>query len=83
MSEIGHNSVEAGQLTAFIERVETVNDEIKASQEARKEIFSEAKSAGYDLPTMRAIIKLRAMDPSERHEAETMLDLYKTSVGLD
>ena len=83
MSDIGHNSVEAGQLTALIERVETVNEEIKTNQEARKEIFSEAKSSGYDLPTMRAIIKLRAMDPSERHEAEVILDLYKSAVGLD
>ncbi len=79
----GHNSgVDASHLTAFIERIETVNSEIKDSQEARKEIFLEAKSSGYDLPTMRAIIKLRAMDPGERHAAEDMLDLYKSAMGI-
>ncbi len=84
MSTIGHNSagVDASHLTAFLERVETVNEEIKAGQEARKEIFAEAKSSGFDLPTMRAIIKLRAMDPDERHAAEDMLDLYKSATGL-
>jgi uncharacterized protein (UPF0335 family) len=81
---IGHNgsAVDAAHLTAFIERVETINEQIKEGQEARKEVFSEAKSFGYDLPAMRALIKLRAMDPDERHAAEDMLDLYKSATGL-
>ena len=85
MSEvgIGHNQVDSGHLTAFLERIERANDEVKAAQDDRKEIYAEAKSMGYSVGTLRQIVKLRAMDPSERHEQRTMLELYAGAVGLD
>ncbi len=58
MSEPGHNSKE--QLRAIVERVERVNEEIKDLTSGRGDIFTEAKSNGFDVKALRAVIRLRA-----------------------
>ena len=80
---IGHNGVDASHLTAFLERIERSNDEVKAAQDDRKEIYAEAKAMGFSVGTLRQIVKLRAMDPNERHEQQTMLELYAGAIGME
>lgn len=80
---IGHNSgVDAARLLSLIERVERVNGERDTLLEDRNEIFAEAKSAGYDVKAVRAVIRMRAQDPTKRQEEEAMLDVYRRAVGL-
>jgi uncharacterized protein (UPF0335 family) len=83
MAEIGDNSgtVNAGHLKAFIERVESINSEIKDRNEDKAAIFSEAKSSGYDTKAMKEVVKLRAMDRDKRVEHETLVDLYRSAIG--
>lgn len=69
-------------LRSFIERVERMNEEIKALQADRKEIYAEAKGAGFDVPAMKAIVRLRGMEDHDREEREQILDLYKHSLGM-
>lgn len=78
----GNSGIDASHLTAFVERLESVNARIKDEQEARKEIKDEAKSMGFSVKAINEVIKLRAMDPNERHEQETTLDVYKIAMGL-
>jgi uncharacterized protein (UPF0335 family) len=78
----GPQTVAVGQLRAFIERIERVNEDIDALSDDRKEIFAEAKAMGFDLKAMRTILKLRKKDPNERQEEEAILDLYKSALGL-
>jgi uncharacterized protein (UPF0335 family) len=75
---IGHNSgvVSNEQLKQIIVRIERMNEEIAASIQDRKEIYFEAKSAGFDVKTIRQVIKLRAMDSSQRAEQEELVSLY-------
>jgi uncharacterized protein (UPF0335 family) len=80
MSTIG---VSAAQLRSFIERVERLEEEKKGMAEDIKEVFGEAKSQGFDVKTIRAIIKLRALDKAKRQEAEALLDTYKSALGID
>lgn len=75
-------NVTADRLTAYLERIEAQNARIKDETTARKEIYDEAKGAGYDTKAMRELVKLRAMKPDDRAEAEAVLDLYKQAVGL-
>ncbi len=75
--------VSAAQLKSFIERVERLEEEKKGMAEDIKEVFGEAKSQGYDVKTMRAVIKLRALDKARRQEAEALLETYKAALGLD
>jgi uncharacterized protein (UPF0335 family) len=77
------NTVSAAQLRSFIERVERLEEEKKGMAEDIKEVFGEAKSQGFDVKTMRSIIKLRALDKAKRQEAEALLETYKTALGID
>lgn len=71
-----------GMLKSIIERIENMNAEIKEKQEDRKEIYAEAKSAGLDVPALRAVIKFRAEDAQKREEREIQFDLYLKSLGM-
>lgn len=72
----------AARLRSYIERIERVLEEIKGLQADVKEIKGEAKGAGFDVPTINAIIKLRAMDKADRDEKEALLDIYKAALGM-
>ena len=73
----------AGQrLRSFIERVERLEEEKAALMEDIKEIYAEAKGVGFDAKTMRKIVALRKLDTEKRREAEELLDLYKSAIGM-
>lgn len=73
---IGHNSISAQHLESFIKRIERLKEEKAALTVDEREVFREAQSAGFDTKTMREVIKLRALDPSEVAERKAMLELY-------
>lgn len=75
-------TVAAGQLRAFIERVERLEEEKSQLQEDIKEIFAEMKGTGFDTKAVRTIIRLRKKDANERQEEEAILDLYKAALGM-
>ena len=77
------NGVDAGRLLSYIERVEHIEEEKKALQNDIKEIFEEAKSAGFDVKAIRQILKLRKKDDQERQEEDFVLDVYKKALGMD
>lgn len=71
-----------GQLRAFIERVEKVEVEQAEQREFKKEIYAEAKGAGYDVPALKAVIRLRRLDPAKRQEFDAIVDLYSHAAGI-
>jgi uncharacterized protein (UPF0335 family) len=75
-------TVAAGQLRAFIERVERLEEEKKTIADDIKEVYAEMKGTGFDTKAVRAIIRLRKQDQAERQEAEAILDLYKAALGM-
>ena len=74
--------IDASKLLSYVERVEHLNEEVKALQTDIKEIYDEAKSNGYDVKALKTIIALRKLDEAEREEAETVLDVYKAALGM-
>lgn len=77
------DTVAAGQLRAFIERVERLEEDKQTIQEDIKEVYAEMKGNGFDTKAVRAIIRLRKKDQAERQEEEAMLDLYKAALGME
>lgn len=75
-------TVAAGQLRAFIERIERLEEEKKAIAEDIKEIYAEMKGTGFDTKAIRKIIALRKKDTAERQEEEAMLELYMEALGM-
>ena len=74
--------IAADRLKSFIERIERLEEEKGAIAGDIKEVYSEAKSAGFETKIMRQIVRLRKMDAQERSEQEQLLDVYKQAVGL-
>ena len=70
------------RLRLLIERIERLDEEKKGISEGVRDVYSEAKSSGYDVKAMRAVIRLRKLERQERDEQEALIDLYKTALGL-
>lgn len=79
---IGHNSIAGDQLRSYIERVERLEEEKATLATDIREVFAEAKAKGYDVKTMRQVLKLRKMEPADRSEAEHLLNTYLRVLGM-
>ena len=69
-------TIPGGKIRAFVERIENLDTEIGELNEQKKEVFAEAKGEGFDVKTLKEIVKLRKQDEEERDERESLLDLY-------
>lgn len=75
--------VESTKLKSYIERIERLEEDKAGLSADVRDVYSEAKSNGFDTKTMRQVLKLRKMKTNERTEAEYMLDLYKRALGME
>ena len=74
--------IAADQLRLFIERIERLEEEKKGMADDIRDVYNESKSQGYDVKTMRTIVRLRKMEKNARDEAEALLETYKAALGL-
>ena len=70
------------RLVQFIERIERLEEEKTTINEDIKSVFAEAKAVGYDVKTMRQIIRLKKLEEHDRIEQEELLEIYKSAIGL-
>ncbi|MCD2324483.1 DUF2312 domain-containing protein [Sphingomonas sp. IC-56] len=76
------DSISAEQLRLLIERIERLEEEKKGIADDIKDVYGEAKSTGFDIKTMRTIIRLRRMEKHHRDEADMLLETYKQALGI-
>ncbi|WP_294266462.1 DUF2312 domain-containing protein [uncultured Sphingomonas sp.] len=76
------DSISAEQLRLLIERVERLEEEKKGLSDDIRDVYLDAKSTGFDIKTMRTIVRLRRMEKHHRDEAEMLLETYKQALGL-
>lgn len=84
-SGIGHNSgeVSGARLKSFIERVERLEEEKKAKADDIRDVYAEAKGAGFDTKIMKKIVKLRKSTLEKRREEEELTKLYAAAIQFD
>lgn len=75
-------TVAAGQLRAFIERVERLEEEKQTIADDIKEVYAEMKGTGFDTKAVRKIIRMRKRDAAQRQEEQAILDLYCAALGM-
>ena len=80
MSDVG--GVSSAHLRSFIERIERLEEEKRELGEQLREVFAEAKGTGFDVKTIRQVLKIRKMEAQERMEQEELLDLYLSALGM-
>ncbi len=70
-----------GRLRSIVERIERLEEDKAAVMADQKEVFAEAKGEGYDVKTLRKVLRIRAQDKAKRQEEEAILDLYLSALG--
>lgn len=80
MAEVG--GIATDRLRSLIERIEKLEEDKKEISTDIREVFAEAKSAGFDVKIMRAILKLRKMDAADRDEQEFLLETYRKALDI-
>ena len=70
------------QLKAFIERIERLEEEKKATSDDIRDVYAEAKGTGFDTKALRTIVRLRKLDTDERREQQEVLDTYLHALGM-
>jgi uncharacterized protein (UPF0335 family) len=74
--------IAADRLRGIVDRIERLEEERKALSADIKDIYGEAKSAGFDVKVLRQLIRLRKQEPAEIEEQETLLDVYRHALGM-
>jgi uncharacterized protein (UPF0335 family) len=80
MPEVG--GIAGERLKSFIERIERLEEEKRALAEDIKEVYSEAKGVGFDVKTIRQIVRIRRQDQDDLDEQEALLDTYLRAIGM-
>ncbi len=79
-SSVGGAGVE--RLRSLVERIERLEEERRALAGDIKDIYAEAKSAGYDVKVLRQLIRIRRQEPADVQEQESLLDVYRRALGM-
>ncbi len=75
-------NVAGDRLRSIVDRIERLEEERKALGSDIKDIYGEAKSAGFDVKVLRQLIRIRKQEPAEIEEQETLLDVYRRAIGM-
>lgn len=75
--------VAGARLKSFVERIERLEEEKSAIADDIKDVYAEAKGTGFDTKTLRKIVSLRKLDVEKRREADELLELYKSAIGME
>jgi uncharacterized protein (UPF0335 family) len=70
------------QLEQIIEKVEVLEREKLQVQEAITDVFGEAKNAGFDVPILKKILRMRKMKPEALEEEDMLIQTYREAIGL-
>ncbi len=80
MADVG--GIAGERLKSLIERIERLEEEKRALGADIKEVYAEAKGAGFEPRIMRRILKIRRMDKDEIDEEDALLEVYKRALGM-
>lgn len=73
---MGDDSVAADQLISYVRRIESLEDESKAINDDKSEVYKEARGNGFDTKIIRKVIAKRRLGSAERDEQDALFQLY-------
>lgn len=74
--------IAADRLRSLVERIERLSEERKSIGADIRDIYAEAKSAGFDVKALRQVIRIRQQDAADVEELETLIDVYRRALGM-
>lgn len=76
---LGNESV--ARLQSLVQRIERMEEEKKAAADDIKDIYVEAKSAGFVNKVIRQMIKERKQERAEVDEYNAVCEVYRSALG--
>ena len=70
------------KLRQYIAQLEQLEIEKSQIGEHIKDVYTVAKSTGFDSKIIRQVLKIRKLDASKRQEQEELLDTYLHALGM-
>jgi len=70
-------------LEKYISSIENYEAEKKEISERVKEVYDEAKVNGFDVKTIKKIIKIRSTSPDKLREEQALLETYANAIQLE
>ena len=70
------------QLKAFVERIERLEEEKKTISDDIRDVYAESKGSGFDVKALRAVVRLRKLEATERNEQQLILETYMNALGM-
>ena len=79
MSDVDHNlgGIAADQLCGYVSRIERVEEEINGLNDDKSELYGEAKACGFDVPTLKNVIRRRRKDRFDIQDEDALLHFYE------
>jgi len=78
MSEV----IETEKLRQIISKIGVIEQERLESADLLKDVFSEAKSMGFDVKIIKHVLKLRKKEKDALAEEDSLIDLYRGALGV-
>jgi uncharacterized protein (UPF0335 family) len=78
----GSDGIAKDRLRSIVDRIERLEEEKRALISDIKDIYTEAKSAGFDGKVIRRLIADRRCNQEEVEEQYTLLDIYRRQIGM-
>lgn len=69
-------------LVQYITKIERLELEKSNLAEEIKDVMQDAKNNGFDIKTLRQVLKLRKMDKEKLEQEDELLALYREAVGI-
>jgi uncharacterized protein (UPF0335 family) len=79
-AEAGLGGIAAERLQSLVGRIERLEAEKAAISRDIREVYAEAKGAGFDVKVLRVVVNRRKMDKDERARVETMIETYLAAI---
>ena len=69
-------------LSRYIERIEQLEEEVANIREDMRQVFAEAKGAGYDPKIMKVVLRLKKMDTADRIVLDEDTKEYRDALNV-
>lgn len=70
------------QLNNIVQRIEKLEDERDDLRLSIKDIYTEAKSLGFDVKVLKKVVAMRKQDTEKRQYEQAMIDSYMAALGM-
>lgn len=68
-------------IRSIVTRIERVDEDIKTLNDDKRDIYAEAKSQGFDVKALKAVVALRRKDAAELQEHNAIVETYLAALG--